>query len=78
MQFCDMVIMKDSKKVKSVLDDIAKQIKSGNLTPQAIDLRVQKILDMKEKFNLKDQEVSEFEIKKFNDEIEELIEKIRK
>lgn len=75
---CDMVIMKDSKKVKSVLEDVAKQIKSGNLTPQAIDLRVQKILDMKEKFNLKDQEVSEFEIKKFNDEIEELIEKIRK
>lgn len=75
---CDMLIMKDVKKAKGVLEDITKQIKNGNLAPQEIDLRVQKILDMKEKFNLKDQEVSEFEIKKFNDEIEELIEKIRK
>ena len=75
---CDMIIMKDVKKVKGVLEDIAKQIKNGNLTPQEIDLRVQKILDMKEKFGVKDDEISEFEIKKFNDEIEELIEKIRR
>ena len=75
---CDMLIMKDIKKVKDVLEDIEKQIKNGNLTSQAIDLRVQKILDMKEKFNLKDEEVSEIEIKKFNDEIESLIEKIRR
>lgn len=75
---CDMLIMSDVKKAKSVLEDIAKQIKNGNLTPQAIDLRVQKILDLKEKFNLKDEEVSEFEIKKFNDETESLIEKIRR
>jgi len=75
---CDLMIIKDVRKVKGVLEDIAKQIRSGNLTPQAIDLRVQKILDMKEKFDLKDEEVSEIEIKKFNDEIEELIEKIRR
>lgn len=75
---CDMIIMKDVTKVKSVLEDIAKQIKNGNITPQEIDLRVQKILDLKEKYNLKDEEVSEIEIKKFNDEIEQLIEKIRK
>jgi len=75
---CDMLIMKDIKKVKLVLEDIAKQIKNGNITPQEIDLRVQKILDMKEKFNLKDEEVSEIEVKKFNEEIESLIEKIRR
>lgn len=75
---CDMLIIKDIKKVKGVLEDIAKQIKNGNLTPQEIDLRIQKILDMKEKFNLKDEEVSEIEVKSLNAEIEGLIEKIRR
>ena len=75
---CDMMIMKDANKVKIVLEDIAKQIKNGNLAPQEIDLRVQKILDMKDKFEIKDEEISEIDVKKFNDEIEELIEKIRK
>lgn len=75
---CDMMVIKDFKKVKVVLEDITKQIKKGNLEPKEIDLRVQKILDLKEKFNLKDEEISEFEIKKLNDEIEELIEKIRR
>lgn len=75
---CDLMIIKDVRKVKGVLEDIAKQIKNGNFTPQEIDLRVQKILDMKEKFNLKDEEISEVEVKKLNDEIEELIEKIRR
>lgn len=75
---CDLMIIKDSKKVKQVLIDIEKQIKKGNLDPKEIDLRVQKIIDLKEKFNLKDEEISELEIKKLNDEIEELIEKIRR
>ena len=75
---CDMIIMKDIKKVKGVLEDIAKQIKNGNLTSQEMDLRVQKILDMKDKFGLKDEEISEIEVKKINDEVEELIEKIRR
>lgn len=75
---CDLMIIKDVKKVKNVLEDIAKQIKNGNIIPQEIDLRVQKILDLKEKFNLKDEEISEIEIKKLNEEIEELIEKVRR
>lgn len=75
---CDLMIIKDARKVKSVLEDVAKQIKSGNFTPQEMDLRVQKILDMKEQFNLKDEEISEIEIKKLNGEIEDLIEKVRK
>ncbi len=75
---CDMVIMKDIKKAKSVLDDISKQIQNDNITSQEIDLRVQKILDVKEKFNLNDEEISEIEVKKLNDEIDSLIERIRK
>lgn len=75
---CDLMIIKDAKKVKGVLEDIEKQIKKGNLAPQAIDLRVQKILDLKAKFDLKDEEITEIEIKKLNDEIEELIEKVRR
>ena len=74
----DLMIIKDSRKVKQVLEDIEHQISKGNLTPQAIDLRVQKILDLKAKFNLKDEEINEIEIKKINDEIEALIERIRK
>lgn len=74
----DLMIIKDIKKVKSVLEDIAKQIRNDNIDSQEINLRVQKILDMKEKFGIKDEEVSEIEVKKFNDEIEELIERIRK
>lgn len=74
---CDIIIMKDINKAKVVLEDIAKQIKNGNLTSQEIDLRVQKILDMKERFNLKDDEVSEIDVNSFNAEIESLIEKIR-
>ena len=51
---CDLMIIKDIRKVKGVLEDIAKQIKKGNLDIQALDLRVQKILDLKGKYNLKD------------------------
>lgn len=75
---CDLMIIKDIKKVKSVLEDVVKQIKKGNLDPQEMDLRVQKILDLKDKANIKDEEISEFEIKKINEEIESLIEKIRR
>ena len=75
---CDLMIVKDAKKITSVLDDIAKQIRVGNLLSQEIDLRVQKILDLKTKYNLKDEEKTEIEIRKFNEEIEALIDRIRK
>ncbi len=75
---CDLMIIKDIKKVKGVLEDIAKQIKQGNLDSKEIDLRVQKILDLKAKFNLKDEEITEIEIKSLNEEIEALIEKVRR
>ena len=74
----DMMIIKDMSKVKGVIEDISKQIKNDNIEPNEIELRVQKILDLKEKFNLSDKEITELEIKKINDETEELIEKIRK
>lgn len=74
----DLMIIGDMKKAKLVLDDIAKQIRKGNLDPQAIDLRVQRILDLKEKFNLQDKEITELEVKKLNEEVQELVEKIRK
>lgn len=78
MAGCELMIIRDVKKVKSVLEDITRQIKKGNLDPKVIDLRVQKILDLKAKFNIKDEEISEIEIKKLNDEVEEIIEKVRK
>lgn len=75
---CDIMIIKDVKKVKPVLEDIAKQIKDGNIIAKDIDLRVQKILDLKDKYNLKDEEITEIEIKQLNEEIEAVIERIRK
>lgn len=74
---CDLMIVKDAKKFKNILQDVEKQIRNGNLASQSIDLRVQKILDVKDKFGLKDEEISEIEIKTLNDEIEALIEKVR-
>ena len=38
----------------------------------------QKILDLKEKFNLKDEEITEIDIKSLNEQIEELIKKVKK
>jgi len=78
MAGCDLMIIKDVKKVKGVLEDIAKQVRQGNIDVQAMDLRVQKILDIKEKYGLKDEEISNIEIKELNEQIETLIEKIRK
>lgn len=75
---CDLMIVKDAKKFKNVLEDVEKQIRNDNISSKAIDLRVQKILDLKDKFGLKDEEISEIEIKKINDEIEALIEKVRR
>ena len=74
----DIMIIRDEKKVKGVLEDIAKQIKNGNIEPNEVDARVQKILDLKDKFNLSDTEITELEVKKLNDETEILLEKIRK
>lgn len=75
---CDLMIIKDIRKIKGVLEDISKQIKQGNLDPQEINVRVQKILDLKEKFNLKDEEITEIEVKSLNEQVESLIEKVRK
>ena len=74
----DIMIIKDQKRVKNVIEDISKQINYGNIDLGVIDSRVQKILDLKDKYNIGNKEITEFEIKKLNDETEELIEKIRK
>lgn len=75
---CDLMIIKDIKKVKGVLQDIEKKIKLGDFDSQEIDLRVQKILDLKDKYNLKDEEITEIEIKALNDRVQALVEKVRR
>lgn len=74
---CDLMIINDIRKVKTALESITKEINKQNISSQEIDKRVQKILDMKQKFNLKDEEIFEIDIKSLNEEIENLIEKIR-
>ena len=73
----DLIIIKDINKAKAVLEDIEKQIREGNIDTQEISLRVQKILQVKDKFELEDKEVTELEIKKLNEEIEQMITRIR-
>jgi len=75
---CDLMVVRDSRKVKEVLLDVAKQIKNGNIDTQEINLRVQKIIDLKDKFKLKDEELPQIDIDSLNKEIESLIERIRK
>lgn len=75
---CDLMLIKDTRKVKGVLLDIAKQVRLGNISDQEIDFRVQKILDLKDKFNIKDEEITEINIKELNDQLEQVIKKIKK
>ena len=73
---CDLMIIKDTKKVKQVLTDIAKQIKLGNISAKEIDLRVQKVLDLIEKYDLNDEEVQDIKIEELNEEVKQLLERI--
>ena len=62
---------------KRHLDDLEKQIAKGNLDGKVIENRVQKILDLKGKYNLSDKEVPALNVDLENEKIEELIRRIR-
>lgn len=74
----DIVIISDQSKVKNVLEDIVKQIKNGNIDEKQINQRVQRVIDMKEKYKIEDKEVENFNIDENNKVIEEAISKIVK
>lgn len=75
---CDAVIISEQRKAKNVLEDILTQIKNGNIDEREINLRVQRIIDIKEKYNVQDNEVKTLNIDEENKKIEELLERIVK
>lgn len=73
----ELMVIGNASKVKGILDDLEKQIAKGNLDGKVIENRVQKILDLKGKYNLSDKEVPALNVDLENEKIEELIRRIR-
>ena len=72
----DILIIKDMSKVRGVLEDIEKQFKRANLDERVANDRIERIIGLKVKYNLKDEEKQELKIDELNDEIENLLTKI--
>lgn len=73
----EMMIISNASKVKAILEDLERQVTKGNIHEKVIEARVQKILDLKVKYNLNDNEVPEINVDEENEKIEELIKRIR-
>ena len=73
----EIMVVSSASKMKAILDDLEKQITKGNIHEKIIETRVQKILDLKLKYNLNDNEVPEINIDEENEKIEALIKRIR-
>ena len=73
----EMMIVSSASKMKAILEDLEKQVAKGNIHEKLIEARVQKILDLKVKYDLNDKEVAKLNIDEENEKIEELIKRIR-
>ena len=60
------------KKVDKIIKYIINQVKKGKISEERIDESVEKIIKMKEKYNITDEKTRGFDIKKINKQIEEL------
>jgi len=74
----EMVIISDVYKAKGVLEDLEKQVIRGALDEKQIELRVQKILDLKLKYEINDNEVEPINLESENNKIDELLNVINK
>ena len=69
----DIVMMGLSyKKVDKIIKYIISQIKKGKISEERINKSVEKILRIKEKYNITDEKTSGFDINKINEQIEKL------
>lgn len=69
----DIVMMGLSyKKVDKIIKYIISQIKKGKISEERINKSVEKILRIKEKYNITDEKASGFDIDKINEQIEKL------
>lgn len=73
----DIIIIGEPQKAKMVLEDIEKQISHENISEKEIDARVQKILNLKDKYNLNDEESYSINLSEENEKIDALIARIR-
>ncbi len=60
------------KKVDKIIKYIIRQIKKGKISEERINKSVEKILKMKEKYNLKDEKANGFDINKINEQIKKI------
>ena len=64
--------------VKTIIKYITKEVKNGKISIEKIDKSVQKIIDMKQKYKLNDNEVTGFNPNEINEEIEKINEEVDK
>ena len=75
----DMVMLGNPyKEIEDAIKYMTKKAKAGKLSEERIDESVQKILNMKEKYKVNDNQVKGFNIEEMNREIDELNENIKK
>lgn len=64
------------RKISSIINYIIKEVKKGNISEDRINKSVEKILYLKEKYNVNDSEINGFKIENINKKIKELNEKV--
>ena len=60
------------KKVDKIIKYIISQVNKGKIPKERIDKSVEKIINIKEKYNITDEKTNGFEINEINKQIEEL------
>ena len=66
------------KEVEGLIKYITKKVKNGKISEERINRSVEKILNMKEKYNITDKEVKGFDIEEMNEQIKNVREKVLK
>lgn len=64
------------KKVKKIIRYIIKKVRKGKLDIEIINKSVEKIIEMKEKYNVEDKKVEGFSIEEINEKIKNINEKV--
>lgn len=73
----DIVVVKDESKIKSVVEYITRQVRYGNIDEKEVDKKVEKIIDVKDKYELDSDEIPNYNVEKVNYELNEMLKTIR-
>lgn len=63
--------------VVKVIDSIKEAVKNGTITEERLDKSVERILKLKDKYNIKDEETAMTNVEDINDEISSILEKMK-